>query len=101
VDAFPIQNGLKQGDALSSFFNFALECVIRNENEEQMELYGTHQLLVYSHVNILGQNITIKKNMETLLQDSMEIGLEVNTEKTKYMIISHHQNGGQNNNFCC
>jgi hypothetical protein len=25
----------------------------------------------------------------------MEVGLEVNTEKTKYMLLSHHQNAGQ------
>jgi hypothetical protein len=25
-----------------------------------------------------------------------EVGLEVNTEKTKYMLLSCHQNGGQN-----
>jgi alpha-D-ribose 1-methylphosphonate 5-triphosphate synthase subunit PhnL len=25
-----------------------------------------------------------------------EVGLEVNVEKTKYMLVSHHQNVGQN-----
>jgi hypothetical protein len=27
---------------------------------------------------------------------SKEVGLEVNTEKSKYMLLSHHQNAGQN-----
>jgi hypothetical protein len=27
---------------------------------------------------------------------SKEVGLEVNTEKTKYMLLSHQQNAGQN-----
>jgi hypothetical protein len=48
-------------------------------------------------VNLLGDNIdTIKKNMETLIDASKEVGPEVNTEKTKYMLLSRQQNAGQN-----
>jgi len=54
---------------------------------------GTHQLLVYDSINILGEIInTIKKNIETLLEVSRDVGLEVNTEKTKYMVMPYHQN---------
>jgi hypothetical protein len=60
-DSFPIQNGLKQGDALSPLlFNFALEDAIRKEQETQvgLKLNGTHQLLAYAdNVNLLGDNI--------------------------------------------
>jgi hypothetical protein len=38
----------------------------------------------------------LKKNTQTLIDASKEVGLEVNTEKTKYMLLSCHQNAGQN-----
>jgi hypothetical protein len=37
-----------------------------------------------------------KRNTEALIDSSNEVGLEVNTEKTKYMLMSHHQDAGQN-----
>jgi hypothetical protein len=64
-------------------------------------LNGALQLLVYADdVNILGGSIhDINKNTEALVVASKEIGLEVDAEKTKYMVMSRNQNAGQNHDI--
>jgi hypothetical protein len=51
---------------------------------------GMYQSLVYADdAYLLDDNIdTIKKNTQTLTDTSKEVGLEVNMEKTKYMLLS-------------
>jgi predicted nucleic acid-binding protein len=77
-EKFPIQNCLKQGDALSPlFFNFALEYAISRvqENKEGLKLNGTHQLLAYAHdVNIMTENKDIiQKSTEAFLNTSKDV----------------------------
>jgi hypothetical protein len=86
---FPIQNGLKLGDALSPLlFNIALEYATRRVqgNQEGLNLNGTHKLLSFvDDVNTVGENIdTIQKNKEALLDAAGRLVL--NPEKTKYML---------------
>jgi hypothetical protein len=51
-------------------------------------------------VNLLGGNIdTVKKNTEALIDASKKVGVEANTEKTMYMLLSRHQNAGQNHDI--
>ena len=66
-------------------------------NQDGLKLNGTQQLLAYADdINILGGSAhTVKENAEALLVATKEIGLEVNADKTKYMIMSRDQNAGR------
>ena len=57
--------------------------------------------MVYADdINILGGSIyTIEKNTEALLVTSMGIGLKVNADKTKCMVVSRDQNAGQSHSI--
>jgi len=78
-DTFPINNGLKQGDAsLPLLFIIAVESAIRRVqvNQDGLKLNGTHQVLVYADdVNILDGSV---QNTGTLVVASKENGIEVN-----------------------
>jgi hypothetical protein len=89
---YPIRNGLEKGDALLPLlFTSDLDYVSTRVtvNKEGFKLYGTYQLLVYGDgLNVLGGNIhTIKKNAESLVVAGKEIGLDINADKTKYMVM--------------
>jgi hypothetical protein len=65
------------------------------------KLNGTPRLWVYADdVDLLNNIInTIKKNTQTLTDVSKGVGLRVNTEEIKYMLLFHHQNAGQNHDI--
>ena len=84
-------------------FNFALEynIVKVKTNQEGLKLNGKHQSLIYGDkVNIIyGSIYTIKGNTEALLVAIKEIGLEVNADKTKYIVLSRYQHAGRSHNI--
>jgi hypothetical protein len=41
----------------------------------------------------------MKKNIEAMLAGSKEIGLEVNADKSNYMVMSRYQNAGGSNDI--
>jgi hypothetical protein len=61
-----------------------------------LKLNETLQLLVYDDdVNLMGDNRHHKEKHRNS-DAGMEVGLEVNAEKIKYVLPSCHQNAGQN-----
>ena len=77
-------------------FNFASDYTTGRDqvNQDGLKLIGTHQLPAYADdVNILGGSVhTVNKNVETLVAANKEIGVEVNADKTKHMVMSREQN---------
>jgi hypothetical protein len=72
-DIFPIQNGLKQGNALPPLlFIFALEYArsgwSRKTNRTGTE--GTHQLLLQDDDNLFSRNVNVCPYIVTRLQES-------------------------------
>jgi len=87
---------------LSLLFNSAVEYAIRKVqvNQDGLKLNGTHLLMVSADVKIMVGSIhTTKKNKEALVVASKEMGLEVNTDKTLYMVTFQDQNAGRSHNI--
>jgi hypothetical protein len=93
---FSIKNGLKQDVLLPLIFNSALEYAIRRVqvNQEGLKLNGTHQLLIDADdVNKRGGSVqTMKINTEALVVAGIKTALEVNADKTKYVVMYRDQN---------
>jgi len=103
-DRFCIRNGLKQGDNLLPFLsNFGIEYAIRSVQVIQFgfKLIVTLQFLVCADdINLLGGSVhTVNGNGESLVMASRESGLEVNADKTKYMVLYRDQNAGRINSM--
>jgi hypothetical protein len=80
-------------------FNFVVEYAIKRVqvNQDGLKLDGTHQILAYADdVNILvGSVHNVKENVEALVVATKEIGLDVNADKSKYMVTCQDRNAGR------
>jgi hypothetical protein len=74
-------------------FSFALEYASKGvyENQEKMNLNGKHQFPVYAEdVTLLVESINIiMRNIDALLDAVKGVGIGVNSQKTRYMLMSH------------
>jgi hypothetical protein len=58
------------------------------------------QYLLSSILLVLGGNVKKKKkNTDALVAATKQLGLEVNADKTEYMVMSRDQNAGRNHNI--
>ena len=80
-------------------FNITLEYDIKRVqvNPNYLKLNGTLQFLAYADyvITLGGSAHTVKENAEALLVATKEIGLEINADKTKYMVMSRDRNAGR------
>ena len=85
--SFPIKSSLKQAVVLSPLpFHYALEYAIRKVWETNLghDMNGMHEVLGYADdVSLRGDITTKERNADVLLNSGKDIGLVVNTRKTK------------------
>ena len=90
-ESFEVRPGLRQVDALSPvFFNLALEKVIRSLPARQnMEILEHNTILAYADDVVIIDSSRIDVEMRTadLFKAAEPIGLKINHEKTKYLVV--------------
>jgi hypothetical protein len=93
----------KKEDVLSPLlFNFALGYASRRVqvNQDSLKLNGSHQFLVcVDAVKITCESVHAVKETEILVVSSKEVRLEVNADKTKYVVMCGDQNTGIGRNI--
>lgn len=91
-EALRIDRRVKQGDGLApTLFNLILEAIKRRANirRNAMLLHHSYQILGYADdLDIAGRSLkAVKETFEVIEIETKKVGLEINAEKTKFMII--------------
>jgi len=93
-DPFEVNSGLKQGDALSpALFNLALEKIVRDTNDDRRTEVSNDQVMLAYADDILKMGETKEKFTNAIskhINASKGMGLHVNEEKSKYMVVSRN-----------
>jgi len=64
-----------------------------------LKLYGTQLLVHVNDINIRRKSTYFHENTDTLVAASQETGLEVNGDKTRYIVMPQDQNAGKCHNI--
>jgi len=100
-EEFPVETDLRQGNTLSPIlFNIALESVVRKVQKDSISLRIGEQnmvIVVYAdNLIVMGETEDqVRNTAKKLKEEEKGIGLNVNKDKTKFIIVSrrqHHQN---------
>ncbi|XP_060518453.1 uncharacterized protein LOC132697176 [Cylas formicarius] len=96
-DIFEVNNGLKQGDAISPLlFNISLEYVVRKaEIKAPMTMFrnnGPKLLLAFADdVDVIGSSrLNVKETFTNFEKQALNMGLKINEGKTKYMYTTRN-----------
>lgn len=98
---FLIETGLRQGNALSPIlFKIAQESVVKRVQEDSIGLkIGEENVVMAAYTDdiiLMGETEDqVRNTANKLIEEGKNIGLNINEDKTKYLIVSrwqHHQN---------
>ena len=101
-EEFNLNRGVRQGDALSAtLFNLTLHCVLESIVDNGIITYKSKHLCAYADdIVIMARNINeLKEVFLKLISAAQQLGLEINCQKTKYMIISAEERRRHRNNI--
>jgi hypothetical protein len=100
TDDFKVDRGLKQGNVISAIlFNIVLEYVISRLTITPKGIIFNKmtEFIAYADDTVLlGRSVNyLKETLEELKQGAKKVGLEINQDKTKYMIMSRNKDKWQ------
>jgi len=91
----------KRSIAIALQLSYTVCHLVGSSQQEWREIrWYTLDLVYADDINMMGGSVsTMKENRESFVAACKETGLEVNADKTKYMVISRDQNSGRSHNI--